>query len=69
MRRQFFIQYLANKYYNFCKNRATEMEVLQAYMLGREAGYSRDYLNRIYRTVDIIQRRTANESKSKNGRN
>ena len=68
MNRPAYLYLLAHTYYKYCKGRASEMEVLNMYLEAEEAGYNRRSLDKVLKTVDLLQRRN-NESKSKNGRN
>ena len=69
MRRPAYLYKLAHKYFEYLKGRAFELEVLNVYLEAEEAGNTRRSLDKVLNTIDILQRRTANESKSENGRN
>ena len=69
MNRPAYLYLLAHTYFEHHKGRASEMEVLNIYLEAEEAGNTRRSLDRILKTVDLLQRRKADERQSENGRN
>ena len=69
MRQQSYLYRLAHTYHEFRKGRASEMECLNMFLESEEAGNTRRSLNVVLHTVDLLQGRTKNETKSEDGRN
>lgn len=58
---------MAQIYFEFLKGRASELECLNAFFRGEEAGHSRHSLNKICNTIDILQGKIKNNIITKDG--